>query len=123
MRCIALIQHGPNWVRGKDVYRQGPVIGQHLAAMRGRYDEGSLLIGGPFHSGSGGVAVLDVEDESEARRIMDSDPAVLAGVMTYRLESVVCYFDAHTGTRTASTADELASERERARPTDRGEVS
>lgn len=107
MRCIALIDHGPNWRPDRSVYEQGPPIEAHLVAMRHRYDDGNLLIGGPFASHRGGVAVLDVADEAEARRLMDADPAVIAGVMTYRLETVLTYFDAYSGIRTASAAVDL----------------
>ena len=107
MRCIALISHGPAWLAGRSVYEQGPVVDAHLAAMCRRFDEGSLLLGGPYASHTGGIAVLDVADFDAARRLMDADPGVAAEVMTYRLETVVAYFDAFTGERTTATASEL----------------
>lgn len=99
MRCIALIEHGPACIAGRSAYDHGPAVEAHLASMGRRFDEGSLLLGGPFASHSGGVAVLDVPDLDTARRLMDTDPAVAAGVMTYRLETVLTYFDAFVGER------------------------
>ena len=78
MRCIALISHGPAWLAGRSVYEQGPVVDAHLAAMCRRFDEGSLLLGGPYASRTGGIAVLDVADFDAPRRLMDADPGVAA---------------------------------------------
>jgi uncharacterized protein YciI len=77
--------------------------------MGRRFDEGSLLLGGPFESHSGGVAVLDVPDLDTARWLMDTDPAVAAGVVTYRLETVLTYFGAFAGERTTTTASDLGA--------------
>jgi uncharacterized protein YciI len=107
MRYIALIEHGPAWLAGRSVYEQGPAIEAHLVCMRSRFDDGSLLLGGPFASHTGGIAVLDLPDLEAARRFMDSDPGVAAGVMTYRLETVLAYFDAFSRHRTTATASEL----------------
>lgn len=101
MRIIALIDHGPAWDRSKTIYQQGPAMDAHLAAMGNRYDEGQLLIGGPFENAPGGVAVLDAPDLSAAQSIMDSDPAVVAGVLIYQLRVVRAYFDAFSRLRTA----------------------
>ena len=107
MRLVALIGHGPEWIAGRSVYEQGPSIHAHLIAMRSRYDEGKLLLGGPFERG-GGIAVLDVEDEAAGRALMDADPAVQAGVMVYELHRMRAYFDAFTGFRTPETVESLA---------------
>lgn len=93
---VALIGHGPKWITGKSVYEQGSAIDEHLVAMRRRYEEGSLLLGGPFDRG-GGIAVLHAADETAARRIMDADPAVAADVMVYELFELTAYFDAFAG--------------------------
>jgi len=110
MRCIALFGPGPNWQHGKTVYEQGLPIEGHLAAMRRRFDQGSLLLGGPFEGG-GGIAVLDVGDEDEARRLLDSDPAVCAGVLGYELHPLLAYFDAFSAVRTTRSVSELAQRR------------
>jgi len=110
VRIVALIGHGPEWVAGRSVYEQGPAINAHLNAMRARYDEGALLLGGPFERG-GGIAVLDVPDEATGRALMDADPAVQAGVMVYELHRMRAYFDAFTGYRTPDTVESLGSDR------------
>src|SRR6478609_8638574 len=97
-KYVALIGHGPEWLEGKSVYEQGKPVEDHLVAMRCQYDAGVLLLGGPFDHG-GGIAVLDVEDESAARAVMDADPAVQAGVMVYEIRALRPIFDAASGLR------------------------
>lgn len=61
MRFVALFGHGPTWKRGRTVYEQGAPIEGHLASMRRRFDEGALLLGGPFDDGDGiAVGVSDL---------------------------------------------------------------
>jgi len=112
MRHIALFGHGPNWKKGASVYEQGAPIEGHLASMRRHFETGVLLLGGPFDRG-GGIAVLDVAEETAATAIMDADPAVAAGVLTYTLHAHHAYFDAFTGAGTPLSVPELALQRER----------
>ena len=92
-KYVALIARGPRWLEGRSVYEQGKPVADHLAAMRTLYDAGVLQLGGPFDHG-GGIAVLDVGDETAARAVMDADPAVQAGVMVYELRALRPVFDA-----------------------------
>ena len=107
MKYVAWITPGPEW-RDGTVYDQGAPIEEHLEAMRAQYDQGRLLLGGPFIDGRAGVAVLDVDAEAEARSIMDADPAVIAGVFRYELHRVRAYFDAYDGTRASTDVAGLA---------------
>lgn len=60
---------------------------QHAAYMGRHFEAGRVLIYGPVfaQSGSFGMGVLQVEGEAEARRIMESDPTILAGLNTYEI--------------------------------------
>jgi len=105
MHVIVHIARGPNWLKGRPVYEQGEPVEGHLTAMRSLYDSGRLLIGGPFRGkGKGGIAVLRVDDLPAAKALMDADPAVVAGVMTYSVDELTAVFDAFSGTRTNGTA-------------------
>ena len=103
MRFVAFIGHGPNWIPGKSNLEQGEPMRAHFAKMDQRFGEGSLLIGGPFRSADGGLAVLNVGSEAEAREIMDADPGVQAGVLSYELKEHIAYFDVITSTRTPAS--------------------
>jgi hypothetical protein len=60
--------------------------------MRRRFDEGTLLLGGPFDR-AGGIAVWNAHDLDHARALIDADPAVVADLMSYELYEVTAYFD------------------------------
>jgi uncharacterized protein YciI len=108
MRFVTLFSHGPHWKYGKSVYEQGPVMEDHLRSMRRRFDEGSLLVGGPFDEG-GGIAFLEAPDRDAATAIIDADPAVRAGVLSYTLHRLHAYFDAVASTRAELSVAELAA--------------
>lgn len=94
MIYVTFIGHGPKWIPGSSVYEQDrTVIEAHLSSMRRRFEEGTLLLGGPFDR-AGGIAVWDAEDVDHARRLIEADPAVVAEVMSYELYALTAYFDA-----------------------------
>ena len=111
MRFVALFGYGPNWQRGRTVYDQGAPIDGHLASMRRRFDEGALLLGGPFDDG-GGIAVVEADNEATATQLLESDPAVEAGVLSYRLHRLHAYFDAFAAVRVEVSVADLAAQRE-----------
>ncbi len=115
MRFVTLFDHGPDWQRGKTIYQQGPVVEEHLQSMRRLFDEGALLLGGPFDTG-GGIAVLDAEDSAVADALMQADPAVGAGVLSFRLHHLHAYFDAYSSVRADGTVAGLEARRDQGRP-------
>lgn len=111
MRFVTMFSYGPHWQTGKTVYQQGPPIDGHLESMRRRFDEGVLLLGGPFDDG-GGIAVIEAPGEEEAATLLDLDPAVQAGVLSYRLHRLHAYFDAFASVRTEVSVADLAVQRQ-----------
>jgi uncharacterized protein YciI len=99
MRVIAHISPGPQWRQGRTVFQQGEAVEQHLDFMRARYDDGSLLIGGPRAGGMSGIAVLEVPDLHAAQTFAEADPAVAAGVLVYEVGEVCTFFDVVSGAR------------------------
>jgi uncharacterized protein YciI len=98
MRYVAILNAGRAWIEGKGVQEQDrAVMLAHLHAMRRRYDEGSVLFGGPFRTGDGGIVLIEAPSRPDARSIMDEDPAVSAGVMDYTLFEVRPFFDVIAG--------------------------
>jgi uncharacterized protein YciI len=63
------------------------VVSAHFDYLCRLRDEGKLLLAGPSPvvGDTIGISVLDVEDESEARRLIDEDPAIAGGVMRAEL--------------------------------------
>jgi len=59
----------------------------HAEYTHGHFEAGKILIYGPVMAAGGafGMAVFEVDDEAEARGIMDADPTVRAGLNRYEL--------------------------------------
>lgn len=114
MRVIVNIRPGPAWAPGQTVYEQGESVARHLVSMRNLYDDGRLLVGGPFASATSGMALLDVENLDEAREIMETDPGVVSGVFSYELTVWRAYFDVFAGVRTDRIDSVLSPQAERA---------
>lgn len=58
----------------------------HMANINKMAADGKLLCAGPFADDKGGgILVLDVKTEKEARQLIDKDPAVTAGRLVYEV--------------------------------------
>jgi len=58
------------------------VIGDHFQYLKSLLAQGKLLIAGPCEDASMGIAVIECENEKEARTIVAADPAVVARVFS-----------------------------------------
>ena len=96
MHVIGQIHQGPNWNPGVPVTEQGTPMEEHLQYMKGLFDGGDLILGGPYASTRGGIAVFVTDSFEEAQRLADLDPAHQAGVIGYRLDTLATVFDAAT---------------------------
>lgn len=65
------------------------IMEAHFVYLQNLMHEGKLLLAGPSLDLLRGIVVLQVADEAEARRIMDSEPSVVGGVHTYELHKFV----------------------------------
>jgi len=78
---------GPSYLPGRPFAEQ-PGINEHVAYMDQLHDAGILVFGGPFFDDldplvmTGASLYLDVESETEAREIVDQDPAIAHGILT-----------------------------------------
>jgi len=98
MRFVAILNAGRAWIDGESVEGQDrSVMLAHLQAMRRRYEEGTVLFGGPFRTGDGGIVLLEAPSRLDAKTVLESDPAVGAGVLDYTLFEVRPYFDVIAG--------------------------
>lgn len=96
MHIVGHIHHGPAWKPGVPVTAQGEPMEQHLRYMKDLFDRGALILGGPYGSSKGGIAVFVADSFEEAERLADQDPARQAGVIGYRLDKLLTGFDAAT---------------------------
>lgn len=57
----------------------------HLANLDKLYNQGKLMIAGPFEGG-GGLVILNVSTKDEAEMLIKNDPAVSADRLKYRIK-------------------------------------
>jgi uncharacterized protein len=71
-------------------------VGAHFEELKRQAREGRLVIAGRSNDHDGenrlaehtiGITIFHAADREEARRLMENDPAVRAGIMRYRLSS------------------------------------
>ncbi len=71
---------GSAWIPGKQADEQ-PFFEEHVRYMQQLFDDKRLLMGGPlldYQGGLGiGLGILEVENEAQARELIEQDPAVL----------------------------------------------
>lgn len=94
MYTIGHIHQGPAWKPETPVTAQGQAMEDHLQYMKVLFDRGALILGGPYDSTPGGIAVFVTKTFAEAQRLADDDPAHRAGVIGYRLEKLRAVFEA-----------------------------
>jgi uncharacterized protein YciI len=79
---FALIHRpGPAWAEGVG-YREQPGIERHIGHMRRLFDEGSMVMGGPFLDDAGGLVLLEVHGLDDATRLARDDPTVRDGLLS-----------------------------------------
>lgn len=53
----------------------------HVDYMHSLIDSGQVVVSGPFSDKSGGLFILETENEQEASKIASNDPAVVSGIL------------------------------------------
>jgi uncharacterized protein YciI len=81
---VLLYAPGAAWKAGVAMRDQG--FSPHLAYMQRLRDDHQLFAAGPLPVSNGGLVILRAASTSDAREIMDHDPAILAHIFTGRIE-------------------------------------
>jgi uncharacterized protein YciI len=79
-RFVILYSPGPQWIKDKPFWEQP--LAEHGNYMHTLFAGKTLVMGGPFSDNSGGMAIIDVDSEQQARTIAREDPAVQSHVFT-----------------------------------------
>ena len=74
---------GPAWVQGKTV-REQPYWDEHAVFMDRLFDNGTVVMGGPFADGTGSLVVVEGENENEVSALFANDPFVVHGIFVLR---------------------------------------
>ncbi|HEY9286199.1 MAG TPA: YciI family protein [Pyrinomonadaceae bacterium] len=84
LRLTPRLRDGKNWTD-----QDNAAVGRHFRRLQQLHSEGKVVLAGKTaddaDAGQFGVVILEVASEDEARKIMEEDDAVRAGVMTARL--------------------------------------
>lgn len=57
-------------------------MSRHFQYLKGLVEERKAFLAGPCLDAAFGVVIYEADTEEEARRIMENDPSVIAGVMS-----------------------------------------
>lgn len=68
--------HGPAWVSGKTV-REQPYWAEHATFMDALFENGMVVLGGPFADGTGSLLIVEAENEHEVADLIARDPFVV----------------------------------------------
>lgn len=82
---IIFFTPGSAWIAGK-TSREQPFWIEHAAFMDALFENGTVIMGGPFADYSSIMVVLEASDESEVRGLFKRDPFIVQGIL--RLSSV-----------------------------------
>lgn len=64
---------------------ENEIMGSHFNYLKELLAEGKLILAGPETTGKFGLCVFEAANETEAKNILDNDPAVKAGVVSGEL--------------------------------------
>lgn len=75
------------------------VVQEHGDWLEARFAEGHVVFAGRCYDGPFGLVILDAGSEEEARRLMEQDPAVRAGVQRAEFHPFRTFLARGTGPR------------------------
>ena len=85
---------GSAWVAGKTV-REQPHWTEHAKFMESLFENGMVVLGGPFADATGSLVIVEAENEQEVADVFAKDPFVVHGIFALnRLKQWVLFLDA-----------------------------
>ena len=91
---MILWEPGPAWVPGKTV-REQPHWAEHATFMDSLFENGMVVLGGPFADATGSLVIVEAESEHEVADVFASDPFVVHDIFALRcLKQWVLFLDA-----------------------------
>jgi uncharacterized protein YciI len=76
-----VFQHpGPSWVPGRTT-REQPLWEQHAVFIDRRFDEGRIVLGGPYADFSRALLIVRAQDAEQASELFREDPWAKSGIL------------------------------------------
>ena len=88
---IGFLVRGPNYASDMPKEERDALLQKHLAYIRSQAEAGKYKLAGPFldHGNIGGMLIIDVPSEAEAKEIVSQDPMVQSGRMGLEIHPVM----------------------------------
>lgn len=80
---MILWEPGSAWVAGRTV-REQPYWDEHASFMDQLFENGMVVLGGPFADGTGSLVVVEAESEQEVADLASSDPFVFHDIFALK---------------------------------------
>jgi uncharacterized protein YciI len=83
LRLVPRLYDDKNWTKEDEI-----ALSRHFARFKHAIETGELILAGRTSEPGDktfGIAIFEANDETAARKFMESDPAVVAGLMTAEL--------------------------------------
>jgi uncharacterized protein len=80
---VILWAPGAAWTAGKTV-REQAYWDEHAEFMDRLFENGTVIMGGPFSDGTGSLVIVEAEEMNEVSSLFANDPFVLHQIFTLR---------------------------------------
>lgn len=77
---ITIFTPGANWVAGK-TSREQPYWTEHAAFMDALFEDGTVIMGGPFADYSNIMVIVEASDENAVGELFKRDPFIVQGIL------------------------------------------
>jgi hypothetical protein len=84
MLFTVLYRPGPGWNHEQSLFDQDGIL-DHRDFLHSRFEDETLVLGGPFLDDSGGISVYRHASEEELVTLLDTDPTIASGLQIYAI--------------------------------------
>lgn len=77
---LTFFSPGPAWTEGK-TSREQPSWTEHAAFMDQIFDEGTVVLGGPYADSTSVLVIVEACDVQTVRALFERDPFVIHGIL------------------------------------------
>ncbi|HKV58607.1 MAG TPA: YciI family protein [Ktedonobacteraceae bacterium] len=77
---VIFFKPGNAWTAGK-TSREQPYWTEHAAFMDALFEDGTVIMGGPFADYSSILVIIEASDENTVRELFKRDPFIVQGIL------------------------------------------
>lgn len=77
---VTIFTPGTNWVAGK-TSREQPYWTEHAAFMDALFEDGTVIMGGPYADYSSILVIVEASDEDTVRELFKRDPFIVQDIL------------------------------------------